>query len=82
MNGADYDAPVEVIPDPTHAEVYLWVIDYGEGYFGALNVVSVAGQDPASAARMYDPRKNKGNEDMRAALVKVTVPRSELRRLS
>lgn len=84
MSGTDpdYDAPVVIIPDPDQVEVYVWVIDYGKGMSGVLTTVSVAGEHPVTAARRYDPRKNKGNEDLRAALVKVTVPKSELRRLS
>lgn len=79
---ADYTPPVEVVPDPTHATFYAWATE-SDGWTNLMTaVVATDGRDPETVARQYDPRKNKGSEGLRAALIKITVPLSEMRRLS
>lgn len=81
MTAADYTAPVEVIPEPTHATFYAWAVEWADGGVYLASTTPGSGTDPIEYARLNDPRKRDHGTDARAALVKITVPLSELRRL-
>lgn len=66
------------IPDPTEAVFYAWAVEWESGGFHLAPVTSIAGADPETAAETYDPRKR--DDTTRAVLVRIVVPRSEMRR--
>jgi hypothetical protein len=75
----------EIVPPKDKHELYVWVVDWqgDDAQAFTLNTPSVYGGSDYQTALNSDPRKQseQGRAKARAALVKITVPLAEMRRL-
>jgi hypothetical protein len=62
--------------NPTEATILAWAVDY-DGSGSVYLMPMLTGADPS----VLDPRRSKGNENVLAVLLKITVPLDALRRL-
>jgi hypothetical protein len=76
---------VEIIPPKDRHELYVWVVDWSgdDGQAYAIVPPTQWNGDNHQAALNADPRKlnEEARAKGRAALVKITVPLAEMRRL-